>query len=65
MALWGSRVILNLNMPFLCKTQYFRFRLLQLFEQALSGQTGEARGQNVPLRYNCDNSIGAANSLFN
>ncbi len=23
------------------------------------------RGQNVPLRYNCANSIGAANSLFN
>ena len=25
-------VILNLNVLFLCKTQYFRFRLLQLFE---------------------------------
>jgi hypothetical protein len=24
--------ILNLNMSFLCKTQYFRFRLLQHFE---------------------------------
>jgi hypothetical protein len=24
--------ILNLNMHFLCKTQYFRFRLVQLFE---------------------------------
>ncbi len=23
------------------------------------------RGQNVPLRYNCANSIGAANSVFN
>jgi hypothetical protein len=32
MALWRSGVILNLNMPFLSKTQYFRFRLLQLFK---------------------------------
>jgi hypothetical protein len=24
--------ILNLNVPFLSKTQYFRFRLLQLFK---------------------------------
>jgi hypothetical protein len=27
MALWRSGVILNLNVPFLSKTQYFRFRL--------------------------------------
>jgi hypothetical protein len=30
--LWRSGVILNLNVPFLSKTQYFRFRLLQLFK---------------------------------
>jgi hypothetical protein len=30
--LWRSGVILNLNMPFLHKTQYFSFRLLQLFK---------------------------------
>ncbi len=31
MALWRSGVILNLNVYFLCKTQYFRFHLLQPF----------------------------------
>ncbi len=31
-ALWRSRVILNLNVYFICKIHYFRFRLLQLFE---------------------------------
>ncbi len=31
-ALWRSRVILNLNVYFLCKIHFFRFRLLQLFE---------------------------------
>jgi hypothetical protein len=42
MALWRSGVILNLNVPFLSKTQYFRFRLQQLFKQALSRRIGEA-----------------------
>ncbi len=42
MPLWRSGVILNLSMPFLSKTQYFRFRLLQLFKQALSRRIGEA-----------------------
>jgi hypothetical protein len=32
MALWRWEVILNLNVPFLSKTEYFRFRLLQLFK---------------------------------
>jgi hypothetical protein len=31
-AIVAFRFILNLNMSFLCKTQYFRFRLLQFFE---------------------------------
>jgi hypothetical protein len=35
-------VILNLNMPILSKTQYFRFRLLQVFKKALLGRKGEA-----------------------
>ncbi len=42
MALWRLGVILNLNVSFLCKTQYFPFRLLQLFKQALSRRIGEA-----------------------
>ncbi len=64
MALWRLGVILNQNVPFLSKTPYFFFHLLQLFKQVLSGRIGEA-GQNVPLSYNCANSIGAANLLFN
>ncbi len=42
MALWRLSVILNLNMSFLCKTHYFLFRLLQLYEQVLSRQIGKA-----------------------
>jgi hypothetical protein len=42
MALWRSRVILNLNVSFLCKTHYFLFRLLQLYKKVLSRQIGEA-----------------------
>jgi hypothetical protein len=64
MALWRSGVILNLNVPFLSKTQYFRFRLLQLFKLALSRRIGEA-GSKYSLSYNCANSIGAVNLLFN
>ena len=30
-AIEAEGIILNLNVYFLCKTQYFRFRLLQLF----------------------------------
>jgi hypothetical protein len=47
MALWRSGVILTLNVPLLSKTQYFRFRLLQLFKQALSRRIGEA----LPIFY--------------
>ncbi len=39
MALWRWGVILNLNVSFFCNTHYFLFRLLQLFEQALSRQS--------------------------
>ncbi len=40
---YGDRGYLKFEpVPFLCKTQYFRFRLLQLYIKVLSRQIGEA-----------------------
>ncbi len=76
MALWRSGIILNFNVSFLCKTQYFPFRLLQLFKQALSRRIDEAgskrssqlsmRQQAMPCKLNSHpaNSIGHAYSRY-
>ncbi len=42
LALWRSKVFSSLNVPFLCTTHYFCFRLLQLYRKALSRRIGEA-----------------------
>ncbi len=45
---WRSRFIFNLNMQFLRKMSYFRFRSLQKNEQAITLQLGDADQQDLP-----------------
>jgi hypothetical protein len=59
-ALWRSRVILNLNMLFLC-IQSISFPAYYSFINRRCHDEQAKRGQNVPLSYNCANSIGASN----
>jgi hypothetical protein len=53
-ALWRSRVILNLNVSFLCK-QYISFSAGYSFINRRCHDEYAKRGQIVPLSYNCAN----------